>query len=219
MSKETKRSIFNIILIGIILILFLTGCSNENTNNQQNNADAERMGTNILDDSNLTQKNVTEIKKNATGSDEMIISEFSTKIYNKDEGRQNNLRITCAKLNQTIVKAGETFSFEKLVGKATTAEGYMEADIFDKDGNKIKGLGGGNCQVSTTLYNAVLKTEKLEVTERHEHSNKVPYIEDGKDAAVSYGSYDFKFINNNTYDIKIYAEHLENSVNIRITRI
>lgn len=61
----------------------------------------------------------------------------------------------------------------------------------------------GNCQVSTTLYNAVLTIPSLVVTERHEHSNKVPYISDGKDAAVAYGSYDFKFRNNSGNDIKI----------------
>jgi len=108
---------------------------------------------------------------------------------------------------------------KQLWEKQRLRNGYQEADIFDKEGNKIKGLGGGNCQVSTTLYNAVLKTENLEVTERHEHSNSVPYIEEGRDAAVAYGSCDFKFKNNSGYDIKIYAEALEDSVNIRITRL
>lgn len=62
---------------------------------------------------------------------------------------------------------------------------------------------GGNCQVSSTLYNAVLAVSSLVVTERHEHSNKVPYVQKGKDAAVAYGSYDFKFRNNSGHDIKI----------------
>ena len=61
---------------------------------------------------------------------------------------------------------------------------------------KQKVFGGGNCQVSSTLYNAVLAVSSLSITERHEHSNDVPYVKDGKDAAVAYGSYDFKFINN-----------------------
>lgn len=63
--------------------------------------------------------------------------------------------------------------------------------------------GGGNCQVSSTLYNAVLATSNLVVTERHEHSNNVPYVSKGKDAAVAYGSYDFKFRNNTGNDVKI----------------
>jgi len=214
-----KKNIFNIILTGIILLVLLTGCSNNENNNQDDKANAERMQANVTNDANQIQNNVVEIKKNATSTEEITIAEFSTKIYNKEEPRQNNVRITCNKLNGTIVKKGDTFSFEKTVGKATTAEGYQEADIFDKDGNKIKGLGGGNCQVSTTLYNAVLKTENLEVVERHEHSNSVPYIEEGRDAAVAYGSCDFKFANNSGYNLKIYAEALEDSVNIRIVRI
>jgi len=213
-----KKYILTIVFLGITLIICLTGCSSKESNNNQNNDEnAERMQANITN--NTIQNNVVEIKKNATGSDELTIAEFSTKIYNKEEARQTNVRITCGKLNGTIVNKGDTFSFEEVVGKATTAEGYKEADIFDKDGNKIKGLGGGNCQVSTTLYNAVLKTENLEVTERHEHSNDVPYIEEGRDAAVAYGSCDFKFINNSSYDIKIYAEALEDSVNIRLVKI
>ena len=66
-----------------------------------------------------------------------------------------------------------------------------------------KAFGGGNCQVSSTLYNAVLYTPTLIVTERHEHSNDVPYVPKGKDAAVAYGSYDFKFRNDTGTDIKI----------------
>ena len=66
-----------------------------------------------------------------------------------------------------------------------------------------KAFGGGNCQVSSTLYNAVLATPNLAVTERHEHSNNVPYVPKGKDAAIAYGSYDFKFTNNTGNDIKI----------------
>ena len=70
-------------------------------------------------------------------------------------------------------------------------------------GNKKKGLGGGNCQISSTLYNAVLTIPSLKVIERHEHSNKVPYAKKGKDAAVADGSYDLKLQNNSGNDIKL----------------
>ena len=124
----------------------------------------------------------SEDQKNET---ETQISEFTTKIYTKESDRQNNISITCSTLNDTFVNPGDTFSFCNTVGKATTAKGYEKADVF-KDGEKIQALGGGNCQVSTTLYNAVLKVPDLNVTERHEHSNTVPYISQGMDAAVSY---------------------------------
>ena len=148
-----------------------------------------------------------------------LISSFSTKIYTKESERQNNISITCSKLNGTVVKNGSTFSFCNTVGPATSAKGYQEADIFDNDGNKKKGLGGGNCQVSTTLYNAVLKVSGLSVIERHEHSNKVPYIKSGKDAAVAYGSYDLKFRNNTGNDIRIEASATANNVSINLYKI
>ena len=71
---------------------------------------------------------------------ETNISTFSTKIYTKDSARQNNINITCNSINDTVIKKQETFSFCDIVGMATTEKGYQKADIFDKDGNKKKGL-------------------------------------------------------------------------------
>ena len=150
---------------------------------------------------------------------ETEISSFSTKIVTKDASRQKNIGITCNTLNGTIVEPGATFSFCNTVGQATTAKGYEKADIFDAKGNKKKGLGGGNCQVSSTLYNAVLSVPSLKVTERHPHSNKVPYIQTGKDAAVAYGSFDFKFLNNSGYRIKIVASTSGADVTIKLISI
>ena len=72
------------------------------------------------------------------------------------------------------------------------------------NGEKKQGLGGGNCQISSTLYNAVLSVPNLTVVERHEHGREVHYVPEGKDAAVSYGSVDFKFKNETGNDIKLY---------------
>lgn len=155
----------------------------------------------------------------STPAPETDIASFSTKIVYKDKNRDNNMSITCSALNGTVVKSGETFSFCNTVGKATPERGYKEAEIFDKDGNIQKGYGGGNCQVSSTLYNAVLQIPTLTVVERHEHSRKVSYVEEGKDAAVSYGSVDFKFRNDNNYDIKIYSSSSANTIDIRIVKI
>lgn len=186
--------------------------NNENNNNtsDENNADNTDNSENTTDQ-NTTQENnstdnttnTTEIKKGITT--EQTISSFSTKIYTKDSSRQNNIEITCNTLNGTIVNAGATFSFCQTVGKATTSKGYEKADIYDHNGKKKEGLGGGNCQVSSTLYNAVLAVPSLVVTERHEHSNNVPYVAKGKDAAVAYGSYDFKFRNDLSNSVKILA--------------
>lgn len=182
------------------------GTNNSTSNtliSSENNSNNNSKNSNVVSNENTTQINDTNSENNFDKDDasknappkETEIASFSTKIYTKDSERQNNVSITCSKLNDTIVEDGKTFSFCNTVGKATSSEGYQKADVF-KDGEKIKALGGGNCQVSTTLYNAVLKIPELKVTERHAHSNSVPYIKEGKDAAVSYGTYDLKFVNN-----------------------
>ena len=103
-----------------------------------------------------------------------VLPSFTTKIYTKDTARQNNVALTCSKLNGTQIQNGQTFSFCNTIGPATSAKGYQEADIFDNDGNKKKGLGGGNCQVSTTLYNAVLKLN--DIISLYIIFNKLAYI-------------------------------------------
>lgn len=192
--------------------------------NNQENASISSNTSNL--NSSNTEKNNQEAPQNASSNTpsvpqikEEILSTFSTKIYSADSSRQNNINITCSTLNGTVVKNGDTFSFCNTIGPSNSSKGYQEADIFDKNGNKKKGLGGGNCQVSTTLYNAVLAVPSLTVTERHEHSNHVPYIEEGKDAAVAYGSYDLKFVNNSGNDIKITAATDANAISISIVAL
>lgn len=186
-------------------------------NSQINNT--ENFGHNSLMENKANEENEQNNIQNIEPKKDELISSFSTKIYTKESERQNNISITCSKLNGTVVKNGSTFSFCNTIGPATSAKGYQEADIFDNDGNKKKGLGGGNCQVSTTLYNAVLKVSGLSIIERHEHSNKVPYIKSGKDAAVAYGSYDLKFRNNTGNDIRIEASATANNVSINLYKI
>lgn len=146
-------------------------------NNTENNAEQSLIAKNEL------QKYIKNASKEPPKETE--IASFTTKIYTKESGRQNNISIACSTLNDTTVENGKTFSFSKTVGRATTSKGYKKADVF-RNGDVIDALGGGLCQVSTTLYNAVLKVKDLKVTERHPHSNKVPYIKSGKDAAVSF---------------------------------
>lgn len=187
------------------------------SNSQINNT--ENFGHNSLMENKTNEENEQNNIQNIEPKKDELISSFSTKIYTKESERQNNISITCSKLNGTVVKNGNTFSFCNTIGPATSAKGYQEADIFDNNGNKKKGLGGGNCQVSTTLYNAVLKVSGLSVIERHEHSNKVPYIKSGKDAAVAYGSYDLKFRNTTGNDIRIEASATANNVSINLYKI
>lgn len=218
--KKNKLWIILIILILIGIgttIYFFTNNKNNSNNSKQEDYKTSRTSTNETDKAKL-EISQGDTTKN-TPKKEELLSSFSTKIYTKESARQNNVTITCSTLNETIIPNGSTFSFCNTVGQATTQKGYQKADIFDKNGNKKKGLGGGNCQVSTTLYNAVLNTPGLNVTERHEHSNKVPYIQTGKDAAVAYGSYDLKFVNSTGFDIKIKAENTADNITINLYRL
>ena len=212
-----KKVYLFIVLIGIMLGI---GIWMFKTNNDTPNYQAQRSSTNP-NNTNIDEKEKTNSTQNTintqqvTEQTEKEIANFSTKIHNKEETRQNNMRITCDSLTNIEIKPGETFSFCNTVGKATKEKGYQEADVY-VDGEKQQGLGGGNCQVSTTLYNAVLKVDGLEIIERHEHSGYVPYIEKGKDAAVAYGSYDFRFKNNTNKTIKIVMECQEKDVTAKI---
>lgn len=150
---------------------------------------------------------------------EQQLSTYTTTIYTKTDERQNNVRIACSELNRTTVQAGETFSFTGTLGPANPDDGYQKAETFDQDGDIIQEYGGGKCQISSTLYNAVLAVPELVVIERHEHSNDVPYVEEGLDAAVSYGSVDFKFRNDTGSAVRIDAGCTENDITISIYKI
>lgn len=232
MSK--KFIIWIILAIGIILgvIYFF---NNSNTSSNDTNYNSARTSQNITNETNTsdtntlqnenkdealeeTNKNPEEKEHKNKTSKETEIASFTTKIYTKDSDRQNNLSIACSTLNNTTVDSGKTFSFSKTIGRATSGKGYKKADVF-RNGDVIEALGGGLCQVSTTLYNAVLKVPELKVTERHPHSNKVPYIKSGKDAAVSFGAQDFKFVNNTEKTIKIKASNTKNNVTIRLIKL
>lgn len=123
--------------------------------------------------------------------------------YVNNANRTTNLRLAANKINGTVLMPGETFSYNTIVGERTIAAGYRNAAIYE-NGQVVDGLGGGICQVSTTLYNSVLKSD-LEVVERTNHMFLATYAPGGLDATVAYGSLDFKFKNNRNYPIKVIA--------------
>lgn len=148
----------NLIILVIIIIFLIVGgiCYYfffQPKNNDKNSYDATK--TQQINLKNGNTSNTEEINNTSSGENnntpentsssstpvEKTLATFSTKIYSKDSARQNNIKITCNSLNNTTVKNGSTFSFCNTVGQATSAKGYQKADIFDKDGNKKKGLG------------------------------------------------------------------------------
>lgn len=132
-----------------------------------------------------------------------LLGSFSTKYPTSNTDRTTNLRLAANKIDGTVVMPGEIFSYNKVVGKRTIAAGYKEAAIY-QDGEVTNGLGGGICQISTTLYNAAIESGML-IEERRNHMFVPSYADAGKDATVVWGSTDFKFENRRNYPIKIEA--------------
>jgi len=132
-----------------------------------------------------------------------MISSYTTKYDASNINRSGNLKIAADKINGTVLMPGEEFSFNEIVGKRTIEEGYRNAKIYE-NGQVVDGLAGGICQISSTLYNAVLLAN-LEITERRNHSFTTTYVPAGRDATVVYGRQDFKFKNSRTFPIKIEA--------------
>ena len=218
-------------IIGIVILLAILGVivyfmffRNTNTTPESNYnpsrisynttlADNENNNTSSNESTNSTNSNETKKAKAETK-----ISSFSTPIVDDNKNRITNIKITCSRISDTIVKANEEFSFCKVVGQPSRADGYKEAHAF-VDGELVNAIGGGNCQVSTTIYNAAKKIDGVEITERHEHGKEVGYIEMGKDATVAYDYLDLKFENNNDFDLKLDAYIKDDKVCVDIYKV
>lgn len=149
------------------------------------------------------------------------IGSFSTEILDGQKSRVNNIKVASDYINGVEIMPGEEFSFNGALGRRTKEKGYKKAPIIIKTKRGPKkgyGVGGDICQISTTLYNAALEAG-LEITERHQHSKKVPYIEKGKDATVVYGGADLKFVNNRNNPIVINVNVSDGRVIVKLYEI
>lgn len=130
-----------------------------------------------------------------------LLSSFSTRYDASNYPRTTNLKLAMNKLNGVVVASGETFSYNKTLGKRTAEAGYKEAGGY-AGGKVVQTLAGGICQISSTLYDAVIYAN-LDIVERHNHMFLAGYVGAGKDATVVYGALDFKFKNTRKYPIMI----------------
>ncbi len=143
------------------------------------------------------------------------ISGVTTYFDTTQKSRVNNLEIALRYLNGKIVMPGETFSYNAVIGDTTAAKGYLSAATF-KAGKVVMELGGGICQTTSTLYDAVLKAN-LQIVERHQHGLPVGYIQPSLDATVYSPVLDFKFKNTRNYPVKIVTSFsYSGSLNISI---
>lgn len=146
-----------------------------------------------------------------------ILGTYTTRFGVWDEPRTNNIKLATKSIDYKIVKSGETFSFNQTVGDRTIEKGYQESTVFVYD-QKAKGVGGGVCQVSTTLYNAALYSD-MEIVERHTHKREIYYAPNDRDATVDYKTLDFKFKNNYSFDVQIRAYTYEDKLTVEILKI
>ena len=143
-----------------------------------------------------------------------VVSEFSTRFPRNELNRNANLKIAAKKIDGVVLAPGEEFSFNKTVGERTIRDGYQLAGIY-KNGKHDKGIGGGICQVSRTLYNAALFAN-LQITFRRNHSMPVAYVPIGRDATVDYGGIDMRFRNSYSTPIAISSEFQAGRLTFRI---
>ena len=141
------------------------------------------------------------------------ISSFTTKTTSNSK-RNTNVKLSAEAINGTILQPGEEFSFNETVGQRTEAKGYKGAAAYN-NGEVVEEIGGGVCQTSSTLYNAVLKSG-LKTTKRQSHTYEPSYVTPGTDATVSWNGPDYKFVNNSSAAIGIRARYSDQTITISI---
>ena len=224
--KNKKWIIGIVVLLAIIgVIVYFMFFRNTNTTPESDYNPSRISYNTTLADGNNTSTNSENTLTNSVidfnsskPKTETKISSFSTPIVDDNKNRITNIKITCSRISDTVVKSNDEFSFCEVVGQPSSSDGYKEAHAF-VDGELVNAIGGGNCQVSTTIYNAAKKIDGVKVTERHEHGKEVGYIEKGKDATVAYDYLDLKFENNNDFDLKLQAYIKNDKVCVDIYKI
>ena len=145
-----------------------------------------------------------------------LLGQATTRVSGSS-ARKTNVKLAAAACNEKILLPGEEFSYNNTTGSRSPDKGYLPAPIY-AGGRSEDGVGGGICQVSSTIYYAVLHTT-LEIVERHDHQFAVSYLDPGMDATVYYGSLDFRFKNNTNYPIKVVTRSYDNSKGVRYLEV
>lgn len=142
-----------------------------------------------------------------------VLGSCETK-HTQDENRNTNLKLACQAIHDTVLMPGETFSFNDCLGQRTAEKGYKPAGTYSGT-EVVDSIGGGICQISSTLYYSTLVAD-LEIVDRINHGLPVSYLPHGLDATVSWGYPDFKFRNNTNFPIKLQAEVSDGYVRMKI---
>jgi len=161
---------------------------------------------------NYTQSDYSE--KDIPHLNEVVLASYTTYFRAYKSGRSKNIELSAMAINNVIVGNNDIFSFNSVVGPRDVAAGYQMAPEIIR-GKMVMGIGGGICQTSSTLFNAVDKLE-LRILERHNHSKDVGYVPEGRDATVSFGGLDFKFQNNLGIPFLVKSYYQKGAITIQI---
>lgn len=142
------------------------------------------------------------------------IGAYITYFNSHNKNRANNIALSSKAIDNVVVFPGEIFSFNQIVGERSKGKGYLPAPVIVR-GELSEGIGGGICQVSSTLYNAVDKSG-LKIIQRYAHSRNVAYVPPGRDATVSWYGPDFRFQNRYAYPILIRSRAIHGMMVVRI---
>lgn len=150
-----------------------------------------------------TEPEVTVLDIQNMGIKEVIAS-YKTNFDPGNRGKATNIKLSSSTIDGLILAPGEVFDFNKVVGPRTKAKGYQDATVFS-NGQMVDDVGGGICQVSSTMYNSAIFAD-MDIVERHQHGLPVSYVPLGRDATLWYGSKNFRFKNTTNHHIYIQME-------------
>lgn len=211
--RASAEKIYNSIVASLSAGFSDNAAPDPSTENPQsstaNNPSADFAPVTVTFEAIRRKKTVEELKKGTR-----LIGSYTTFFDGENQNRSHNIRLAAELINGCILPAGGTFSFNGTVGKRTAERGFLSAKIIE-NGKFVEGVGGGVCQVSTTLYNAALLSG-LEVTEFHAHSLAVGYVAPSRDAMVSGSACDLKFKNTSPAPVYIRAAANSGSVTFEI---
>jgi len=189
----------------VVIVILLTACALELI------ADAPESGSDAPEE--LLSDSTGELNEMYEASFNDLLAN-STTIIDGSNNRLANITLAAEEINETVLSPGDVFSFNDIVGERTKDRGFLEAGAF-VGGRLVDEVGGGICQMSSTLYHAVLLAN-LEVVDRRPHGFTVSYLPFGCDAAVSWGSLDFKFKNSTDHAIRIETTVSDRSLTVKI---
>ena len=209
MKKKRSKNIIAVLLVLTIIICTVTGCTAGGDKKEETNETTTETTTKPTTTEDLettfkesdTMKVYPGLSKDSEGDYPYELATYTSYYRSSDETRTANLKAAVSKLNNIKIPDDAVFSFNQTVGKRTITAGYETAKVIN-GGEFVDGLGGGVCQVSSTLFECVLRAN-VEIVYRTNHSLEIGYVPLGGDATVQWNSKDFKFKNTLGCDVRI----------------